>query len=174
MSVKTLRQAAVAFAVIAAAGVVPHSAAGQVGGIDVGAMAPSASVETLDGQAVQLSSYFQGKPAVLEFWATWCPLCKELEPTLAAAKERYAGRVAFVGVGVPQNQSPERQKAFVQKAGMRGDFVFDRDGAALAAYKVPHTSYVVILDADGAVVYTGQGGKQDLDTAITRALASGM
>ncbi len=47
--------------------------------------------------------------------------------------------------------------------------MFDRNSAAIAAYKVPHTSYVVIIDAAGTVVYTGVGAEQDLAAAIRKA-----
>ena len=44
-----------------------------------------------------------------------------------------------------------------------------RDGEATAAYKVPHTSYVVVIDRAGKVVYTGVGGKQDIEAALRKA-----
>ena len=149
---------------------IPGASSAQVGGIPLGADAPMVSVETLDGQSVNLSDYAEGKPMLLEFWATWCPLCRELEPAMEAAKEKYEDRVRFVGVGVPQNQTPERQRAYVEKAGLKGAFVFDRNQEALRAFQVPHTSFVVILDAAGKVVYTGQGPDQDLEAALAKAL----
>ena len=45
------------------------------------------------------------------------------------------------------------------------------DGKAVAAYKVPHTSYLVVVDADGKVVYTGVGAEQNVKGAIARAIA---
>ena len=151
----------------------PGRASAQEGGIMLDAVAPGAAVETLDGRKVDLGSYLHGKPAVLEFWATWCPLCKQLEPQIQAAREKYAGRVAFVSVGVKDNQTPEKQRAFVESKQLGGDFVFDRDGKAVAAYKVPHTSYLVVVDAKGRVVYTGVGGEQNVDAAIMKALPMG-
>ena len=148
-----------------------RAAHAQEGGIEVGAMAPRAAVFTLDGQAVDLGDYVGKTPVVLEFWATWCPLCKQLEPAMAQARAQYKGRVRFVAVGVPNNQTPEKQKAFVTEKHLDGDFVFDRDSKAIAAFKVPHTSYVVVLDKSGKVVYTGVGGDQDLEKAIKKALA---
>jgi predicted transcriptional regulator len=74
---------------------------------------------------------------------------------------------------VPQNQSPERQQAYVTQQQMAGQFVFDKDGAAYKAYKATHTSYVVVVDASGTVVYTGVGPDQDLDAAIRKALPAG-
>jgi len=92
---------------------------------------------------------------------------------MQAAREKYAGRVMFVSVGVKDNQTPEKQKAFAESRRLGGEFVFDREGKAVAAYQVPHTSYVVVVDAKGRVVYTGVGGKQNVDAAIMKALPMG-
>ena len=46
---------------------------------------------------------------------------------------------------------------------------FRRDHRAVAAYKVPHTSYVVVIDRAGTVVYTGVGGEQNVAAAIAKA-----
>ena len=143
----------------------------QDAGIAVGMKAPAAAVEKLDGTAANLAQFIGKKPAVFEFWATWCPLCRKLEPQMQALRTRYREQVNFVSVGVPQNQTPERQLAHVTKEAMSGEFVFDRNSAATAAYKVPHTSYVVVIDAAGTVVYTGVGAEQDLEAALRKAFA---
>lgn len=148
----------------------PRAVRAQDTGIAVGAMAPSAAVAMLDGTPVELSRWIGKGPVVLEFWATWCPLCRKLEPQFAAAKTKYAGKVTFVAVGVPQNQTPEKQRAYREKEQLAGEFVFDRDAKAIAAYKVPHTSYVVVIDAKGKVVYTGVSDEQQIDAAVAKAL----
>jgi predicted transcriptional regulator len=68
------------------------------------------------------------------------------------------------------NETPDRVKAFVEKHGLPGDHFFDTKGNATGAYDVPATSYIVVLDKTGKVVYTGLGGKQDLEAAIKKAL----
>jgi thiol-disulfide isomerase/thioredoxin len=148
----------------------PSVARGQDLGIEVGSTAPSAKVHTLDGKEADLAQYIGKTPVVMEFWATWCENCKELEPTLLAAAKKYGTQVKFVGVAVSVNQSPARVKAFVEKHGIPGDQYFDTKGDATGAYDVPATSYVVVLNKAGKVVYTGLGGKQDLETAIKKAL----
>lgn len=143
----------------------------QDGGIAVGSMAPAlSSLDQLDGKPFDFSTVVGKRPVVMEFWATWCPLCRKLEPSLQRAREQYGDRVMFVNVGVPDNQSPERQRAYVEERKMSGTFLFDRERVAMKAYQVPHTSYVVVLDASGKVVYTGVGGDQDIDAAVRRAL----
>jgi thiol-disulfide isomerase/thioredoxin len=142
--------------------------AAQEAGIAVGSTVPSASVVLLDGTAVDLRTFTGKKPVVFEFWATWCPLCKQLEPRMAAARKAHGDQVAFVSVGVADNQTPEKQASYVEKAGLGGTFVFDRDGAAVKAFKAPHTSFLVVVDAKGKVVYTGVGGDQDVEAAIAK------
>ena len=162
-------------AVVALVALLTSPARAQIGGIPLGAPAPSAMVETLDGRAIDLASYTgKGKPVVLEFWATWCPLCRRLEPTMAAARAKYEGQVTFVSVGVSGNQTPERQRAHAEQSKMTGEFVFDRNDNAQKAYSALHTSYVVVLDAKGIVVYTGMGDSQDIDAAVRKGLAASM
>ena len=146
------------------------SGMGDVVGLAVGTAAPGAAVETLDGNAVDISQYIVGTAVALEFWATWCPLCKQLEPAMQAARRKYSGRVRFVSVGVNNHQTPAREKAYVAAKGLGGEYVFDRDGKAVAAYKAPDTSYLVVIDGAGNVVYTGVGGGQNVDAAIAKAL----
>jgi peroxiredoxin len=141
----------------------------QEGGIGVGATAPAASVVRLDGSAANLTDYYGDKPVVFEFWATWCPLYKRLGFSLKAARAPHAGSVRFVGVGVSSNQTAERQRAYVEKQQLTGDFVFDKDGQAVAAFRVPHTSYIVIIDRNKKVVYSGVGPEQDIEAALKKA-----
>ena len=147
-----------------------RQARAQDSGIEIGAKAPAAAVETLTGAPAELSSMFGKGPVVIEFWATWCSNCKELEPTLLAAQKKYAGKVAFVGVAVSVNQSPRAVQAYADKHALQMTHFFDRRGKAVGAYDVPATSFVVVVNKAGKVVYTGLGGRQDLDAAIRKAL----
>jgi len=149
---------------------VPQAARAQDLGIAVGSSAPSAKVTTLDGKEVDLSQHLGKGVVVMEFWATWCPNCQELEPTLLNVLKKYDKQVQFIGVAVSVNQNPTRVKAYVDKHGLPGVQVFDTKGNATGAYDVPATSYVVVVNKAGKVVYTGLGGKQDLEAAIKKAL----
>ncbi len=142
----------------------------QESGLAVGTKAPGAVVETLDGKSADLAPYVGKGPTVIEFWATWCENCKELEPAWLAAQKKYAGRAQFVSVAVGVNQSAELVRRYIAAHKLGGAQFYDRAGKAVDAYDVPATSYVVVLDKAGKVVYGGVGGKQDLDAAIKRAL----
>ena len=139
-------------------------------GLEIGTVGPAAAVETLDGKPANLSTWIGKTPVLMEFWATWCQNCAELEPTMKAMHAKYRTRIAILGVAVSVNQSPERVKAYVEKHALPWTQLFDRRGTASGAYDAPATSYVVVLDKAGKVVYTGLGGKQDLEAAIKKAL----
>ena len=139
-------------------------------GLELGSVGPAAAVETLDGKPADLSTWVGKTPVLMEFWATWCPNCAQLEPTLLAMHAKYGSKVAFIGVAVSVNQSPARVKAYVEKHALPWTQVFDRRGNASGAYDAPATSYVVVLDKAGKGVYTGLGGRQDLESAIKKAL----
>ena len=163
-----MRTICTASLLVASALVAPLGA--QSVGLPIGTVAPSALVQTLDGKTVDLKQYIGATPVVFEFWATWCPNCEELEPTMLALKQKYGNRVKLVGVAVSVNQSPTRVKAYAEKHKLPLEVLWDHEGNATDVYSAPATSYVVIVDTAGKVVYTGLGGKQNLDAAVARAL----
>ncbi len=144
--------------------------AAQESGLALGAKAPAPAVETLDGKPASLAPYVGKGVTVIEFWATWCENCKELEPAWVAAQKKYTGRATFVSVAVGVNQSAELVRRYVDRHKLAGAQFYDRAGKAVEAFDVPATSYVVVLDKTGKVVYGGVGGKQDLDAAIKKAM----
>lgn len=156
---------AVAILAIAAA-----PAAAQDAGIPIGEQAPGGPLETLAGQTVDLASFLgKQQPTVIEFWATWCPSCKQLDPAMRAAHAKYGKTVRFVTVAVSVNQSVQRVKAWQAANKLPGELLYDRKGTVSGAYDVPATSYVVVADKTGKVIYTGVGGTQNIDAAIAKA-----
>ncbi len=157
-------------ALLAAVSLASTPASAQDLGIEVGAQAPAVTVQSLDGKQVDLARYIGKMPMLIEFWATWCPNCKELMPTLLDAEKKFGMKVKFVALAVAINQSPERVRRWLAANPMPHDTYYDLDGKAAGAFDAPATSYVVVIDKTGRVVYTGLGGKQDLEAALKKAL----
>jgi len=158
-----------ATAVVLAASPLANAALAQDLGIEVGAKAPAVTVQSLDGKQVDLGRYIGKTPMLIEFWATWCANCRELMPTLLEAEKKFGKKVKFVALAVAINQSPERVRRFIAAHPLPHDTFYDTDGKAAGAFDAPATSYVVVLDKTGRVVYTGLGGKQDLEAALKKA-----
>jgi thiol-disulfide isomerase/thioredoxin len=139
-------------------------------GIAVGETPPAVVLEDLDGNAVDLAQWVGTRPVLVEFWATWCPLCAALEPRLREAQTRYGADLEILIVAVGVNQSPRSVRRHLARHELPGRVLWDGQGQAVRAFQTPSTSYVVALDASGRVVYTGVGEDQDLDAAARKAL----
>jgi thiol-disulfide isomerase/thioredoxin len=139
-------------------------------GLAPGARPPGPTLETVNGTTVDLAEVIGSRPIFLEFWATWCPLCRALEPRVLDAHRRFGDRVAFFGVAVAVQQSRQSVRRHLDSHPIPFPMLWDARGEAVRAFEAPSTSYVVILDADGAVVYTGTGSNQDLASALERAV----
>ncbi len=169
--IRSIRTASFLLSIVACGVALTAAPAGaQDLGIAVGSVAPAVKVQSLDGKQVDLAQYIGKTPMLIEFWATWCPNCRELMPTLLDVEKKYGKKVKFVALAVAINQSPERVRRFLAAHPLPHDTFYDAEGNAAGAFDAPATSYVVVLDKAGRVVYTGLGGKQDLDAAIKKAL----
>ena len=153
----------------------PASAAAQQRGelgIALGERPELVEIQDLDGNEVSLAQYVEGKPALIEFWARWCELCEALHPQMVATQARYGDRVAFVAVAVAVAQSQRSVRRHLEDAPMGFPTLWDDGGRAVRAFLAPGTSYIVVLDAQGRVTYTGSGANQDIEAAVLTGLES--
>ncbi len=162
-------------ALFVAATLLPNVVAAQSGQVSLplGTQAPAVTVEDLDGTPVELLELVDGKPALIEFWASWCELCEALQPQLDEVRATHGDAIQVVAVAVAVSQSQRRVRRHVEQHGADYPFLWDGDGAAVRAFKAATTSVVVILDADGKVAYTGVGGDQDLVGAMAAVVEGG-
>jgi len=152
---------------------IPVLAQDEIIGIPVGQTPPAVTIQDLDGNAVDLGRWVGKKPVLVEFWATWCPVCAELLPRMEAARMKYGDRVEFLVVAVAVNQSPNTVRRHLARHPMPFRFLWDVNGNATRAFQAPATSYVAVLDGQGKVVYTGVGADQDIEAGLERAVTGG-
>src|SRR5690606_28770253 len=140
--------------------------------LPIGTQAPAAVLQDLAGNEVDLLEVVGGRPALIEFWATWCEQCEALQPEIDRVRAQYGDQVQVVAVAVAVAQSMRRVQRHVEEEAHDYPFLYDAQGAAVRAYRAPTTSVVVLLDADGKVAYTGVGPDQNLVSAVERVLGS--
>lgn len=141
-------------------------AAAQEEGIEIGAQAPAVVVMDLDGEPRDLGAILGRKPVLLEFWATWCTSCQAMMPTLRTMRDEFGDAVEFYGVNVTISETRDGVREYVKEHAPPFETLYDEEGVAARAYDPPATSYIVITDAAGKVVYTGSGGQQNLEPAL--------
>ncbi len=77
---------------------------------------PAFLARDLDGHLISTADW-NGKVTLLTFWATWCGPCRAEIPMLVGLEKQYKGQLQVIGISV-DDDSPERVKEFVQKAGI--------------------------------------------------------
>lgn len=118
------------------------------------------SARTVDGKAFSGAS-LAGKPAVLWFWAPWCPKCQAEAPTIAEVA-RTASGVQFVGVAAQDEVAAMRD--FVDRFGL-GTFahIADTDAAVWQRFGVTYQPAYAFVGSNGDIeVETDQLGKDEL------------
>ncbi|GAB4426177.1 MAG: hypothetical protein Kow0031_05910 [Anaerolineae bacterium] len=123
--------------------------------VAVGTIAPDFQLESLAGPTVSLES-LAGKPVVINFWATWCPPCKEEMPALEAAFKQHGDHVNFLAVNVQEDRPLVNR--FVQQFGLSLPVLLDFDGDTLNLYGVRGLPTTVFVDAEGRVAALHLGG----------------
>ena len=98
--------------------------------------APDFTVVDGEGNEVRLSDY-QGKPVVLNFWATWCGYCKEEMPGFQTAYEKYPD-VQFLMVNATDGvqETLDKAKSYVQDQGFTFPVVYDTELDAVNTYGI--------------------------------------
>ena len=153
----------VAFAGVASLVLVPSSGSEAV---QVGQPAPAVALPDLAGREVTLAA-LRGRAVAINFWATWCPPCKEELPALAEAW-RVARGSCVEFVGVTEESSRADAAAEVARHAVPYPVLLDADGAVARAYGVTGLPRTYLIDAEGNVrkVFSGRVTRAQLEKAI--------
>ncbi len=138
-------------------------------GIAVGDQLAGLVVHDLDGADRDLGAVFGRRPVLIEFWATWCTSCAAMLPKLKAAHETFGDAVDFIGINVTVGDSKQRVRDYIRREHPPFEVLYDDAGTAASAWDPPATSFIVIADRSGRVIYTGLGGNQNVTAALQQA-----
>jgi thiol-disulfide isomerase/thioredoxin len=108
------------------------------------------SLPLLGGGTARLSAY-RGKAVMLNFWATWCPPCREEMPSMEALYQRFAGKGLEI-LAVDCSEPDADVAAFIGKAGYSFPVVLDSAGGAARSYAAQAIPATYILDRGGKII----------------------
>ncbi|HEY0278203.1 MAG TPA: TlpA disulfide reductase family protein [Solirubrobacterales bacterium] len=150
------RWAAVGALVVAA--IVAAEVASGGGNASDGRQAPPLPTKVLRPPAVNLAD-LHGKPALVDFFASWCDPCAEEAPTLRKLSNDLGGKATIVAVDWDDGDSAAR--AFVRKHGWTFPVLADTSGTAGEKYGLVGLPTSFVLDPQGRIVATFRGPQSE-------------
>jgi peroxiredoxin len=110
------------------------------------AMAPEFSVPTADGGQFSLTAN-AGRIVVIDFWATWCPPCRESVPEIKELLRKYpADKLVVLSASADKDEKTWR--SFISKKEMTWPQFFDKDGRLAEMFGVDGYPTYVVIDRD--------------------------
>jgi thiol-disulfide isomerase/thioredoxin len=111
---------------------------------------PPFLVNDLDGNVVSTAA-LHGKVVLLNFWATWCPPCREEIPEMIALAGRYKDRLQIIGVSM-DDAPPEEVREFAREVGINYPIVMGSRTISAEYGGVPALPTSFVANPDGRIV----------------------
>jgi thiol-disulfide isomerase/thioredoxin len=116
------------------------------------------------GESTPLAAQLQGKPVVVDIYASWCPACKNIAPTLSQLKQQYGNKANFVVFDVSDSKKTQASMKMAAKLGLTSFFNANKS----------KTSTVAIIDpANGKVTkqFQNNANATEYTNVLDRSLA---
>jgi len=115
----------------------------------VGESAPDFQLQNLDGQAISLSD-FRGSPVLINFWATWCPSCRDEMPYLQQIYEEWLGK-GLVLLAVDIGESLDTVESFMQSYNLSFPVLLDTNQDVALEYNIRYIPTTFLIDKNGII-----------------------
>ncbi|MGH2748235.1 MAG: TlpA family protein disulfide reductase [Actinomycetota bacterium] len=123
----------------------------ETGGVPApGDPAPAFDAPLLRGDGTLALADLRGKPAVINFWASWCIPCRDEAPLLRRAHEEYGDRVSIVGIDIKDARSDALD--FIDRYGIDYLHVRDEDLDIYDEYGLTGQPETFFVDSEGIIV----------------------
>ncbi len=134
----------------------------------VGRRLPDFSLPTVDGGAVTRQD-LSGKPAFLNFWASWCPPCRAEMPAIDAIAREERGRVNVLAIN--NGEPVVVARAFMRDNGFALRTALDEEGALFGKWGFHYLPTSIFIDSSGTVcsIFDGALDEATMRREIARA-----
>ena len=137
--------------------------------VKAGETAPDFTIELVDGSQLSLKE-LRGKVVLLNFWATWCPPCRqELTRVQKDIIDRFAGK-EFVFLPVSRGEKRETVEAFREKTGYTFPMGLDSARTVYDRYASNYIPRNFLIDKEGKVVLATVGYDDEEFDALIRTI----
>jgi thiol-disulfide isomerase/thioredoxin len=125
---------------------------------------------TPEGAVVRLSD-FRGKVVFLNFWASWCPACREEMPSMERLYREFKDR-GFVILAVDLQEGRQAVAAFMKQLGLTFPALLDEDGTVSGRYGVRFIPTTYLVGKDGELLGRVVGPKDWASLPARQLIAS--
>lgn len=123
-----------------------------------GFRAPDFSLQTAGGETITLSD-LQGRPILINFWASWCPPCRAEMPAFERAYQAWQDQgFVILAINATQQDSVDQALAFAQEYGLSFPLLFDTNGRVNRNYQVRSLPTSFFVDPQGVIREVVVGG----------------
>jgi cytochrome c biogenesis protein CcmG, thiol:disulfide interchange protein DsbE len=131
--------------------------------------APAVTLPRLIGAGTYDLGTLRGRPALVNFWASWCADCRAEFAALRAARDQFRDQ-GLVVVGVAVQDTADGARAFADESGADWPLLFDEGSRAALAYGVTAVPQTFFVAADGRIdaVHAGPIGPDALTDGLDR------
>jgi peroxiredoxin len=140
---------------------------------EVGTTAPAFALPDLEGKTVS-SAEFAGKVVVLDFWATWCPPCREEVPHFVRLQSKYRAQgLQIVGLSVDAGGAKD-VAPFADEYNVNYTMLLANDELVKAFGNITFLPTTFVLDRQGKIVkkFTGIASPEAFEAVIAPLLAT--
>lgn len=134
---------------------VQSAASANSSGIAVGALAPEIALQDENGKIITLSS-LKGKYVLVDFWASWCGPCRNENPNVVAAFEKYKNKnFTILGVSLDDNKEDWLEAVEADKLNwLQVSDLKKWESTVVSLYQIQGIPYNVLIDPTGKIIAT--------------------
>lgn len=138
---------------------------------------PSVNLKDINGKVIDTAKLNNdGKPFVIDFWATWCKPCVRELKAIADVYDEWVEEtgVKIYAVSLDEAQNEQRVKPFVENKGWEYEVLLDPNGDFKRQLGVSDPPHVFVVDGEGNIVWNHQGYVDGAEEEILEAVKKAM